>query len=176
MPLSARHAEAIERLGREEFALLNSKIIAAVGRRTPFRTRAALIKLCETPSVHPRDLQMPFVRETDELGLAVLECLVGHKIVRGPTIVPRKFQPILKPKRKRRANGHSGGTVVAAKGDMVIRMLVRENPKREGSAAALRFAKYRDGIRVADAMERGVRASDLRYDQRHGYIELRSAR
>lgn len=46
------------------------------------------------------------------------------------------------------------------------------NPKRTGSSSAERFAKYRDGLTVADAKEVGLSVSDIRYDVAHGYISL----
>ena len=66
--------------------------------------------------------------------------------------------------------------------DAVIRMKTdkdgkhygpKNNPKREGSSASERFAKYREGMTVKAAKEAGITASDVRYDSDHGYIEVR---
>lgn len=57
-------------------------------------------------------------------------------------------------------------------GDAKITVLVKENPKREGSGAYERFALYKTGMTVAKALEVGVTAADLAYDSKHEYIRL----
>ena len=56
--------------------------------------------------------------------------------------------------------------------DAKIKLLVDENPKREGSAAHGRFANYKDGMTVADALAAGLRTSDLKYDTAHEFIKI----
>jgi hypothetical protein len=51
-----------------------------------------------------------------------------------------------------------------------ITMLVQENPKR--GASAERFALYKDGMTVAQALEAGVQRADLRWDLAHGWISI----
>ena len=53
-----------------------------------------------------------------------------------------------------------------------IKWLVSENPKREGSAAHKRFAKYFKSKTVAEYMENGGTSADLRYEESHGILEL----
>jgi len=38
------------------------------------------------------------------------------------------------------------------------------NPKRQGSAAAIRFANYRDGQTLEEAMKAGLRSDDIGFD------------
>ena len=46
------------------------------------------------------------------------------------------------------------------------------NPKREGSASAARFALYQDGMTVGEAMEAGVTRGDINWDAKHDYISV----
>ena len=46
------------------------------------------------------------------------------------------------------------------------------NPKRAGSASAARFACYIDGMTVGQALEAGITAADLAWDQNKGLIVL----
>jgi hypothetical protein len=53
-----------------------------------------------------------------------------------------------------------------------IRLMVGENPKHPGTACYARFSKYRDGMRVSDAYDAGVKPEDIRWDLAHRFIEL----
>jgi hypothetical protein len=53
-----------------------------------------------------------------------------------------------------------------------IKLTVAENPKRKGSASAKRFDKYANGMKVSEALEKGVKSADIAWDQKHGYITL----
>jgi hypothetical protein len=56
--------------------------------------------------------------------------------------------------------------------DSVIKVLVEENPKRKGSEAHARFAKYKDGMTVDEFLKKGGRTIDLNYDVAHKFISL----
>jgi hypothetical protein len=45
-----------------------------------------------------------------------------------------------------------------------IHLLVKENPKRKGSKEAKRYARYRNGMTVAQAFEKGMNALNLSRD------------
>lgn len=53
-----------------------------------------------------------------------------------------------------------------------ITVKVAENPKRKGTKAHAKFAKYKSGETVKQHLDRGVRRSSLRYDVAHGYISI----
>lgn len=55
-----------------------------------------------------------------------------------------------------------------------ITLLAKTNPKREGSKAHARFAAYRDGQSVGEALDAGVTTPDLVYDAKHGFIHIES--
>lgn len=46
------------------------------------------------------------------------------------------------------------------------------NPKKPGSASADRFAKYRDGMTVKEALDAGVIRGDLDHDTKKGFITI----
>jgi hypothetical protein len=56
--------------------------------------------------------------------------------------------------------------------DMVITNVVA-NPKREGSAAHGRFAKYKNGMTIAEAVKAGLRRDDFRWDVAHKHITIK---
>lgn len=55
-----------------------------------------------------------------------------------------------------------------------LRMLIKHNPKRNGSAAHARFQNYFESKAktVGEALDAGVRTDDLRNDLKKGYIEI----
>lgn len=54
----------------------------------------------------------------------------------------------------------------------IIRILVDKNPKRAGTSAHDRFAKYVDGATVAETLKRGLTRGDLAWDQERSLIRL----
>lgn len=53
-----------------------------------------------------------------------------------------------------------------------IQVLVEANPKREGTKSYERFAIYADGMSTEEFKRLGGRAKDLKWDERHGFIQL----
>lgn len=56
--------------------------------------------------------------------------------------------------------------------DMLIVVNVAGNPKRLGSKAFARFAKYKSGMAVAQAKSNGITDEDLRWDHKRRFIAL----
>lgn len=54
----------------------------------------------------------------------------------------------------------------------IIKLLVKENPKRKGSASHKRFALYRNGMTVEKFLATGGTRSDLRWDTAHNFITV----
>jgi hypothetical protein len=67
-------------------------------------------------------------------------------------------------------------TIPAGKGSSFSREAVIgrvvANPKKPGTQAAARFAKYKNGMTVAEALAAGLKAKDIRWDQAHKFIQL----
>lgn len=59
------------------------------------------------------------------------------------------------------------------KGDLKITVVAKENPKRKGSDAAKRFAKYKNGMTVQEARDAGVGPGDLKWDIEKGFISVK---
>ena len=55
--------------------------------------------------------------------------------------------------------------------DLKIKVLVK-NPKREGTATAKQFDKYKTGMTVAEAGAAGFSAKSLSWDSKHGFIKI----
>ena len=53
-----------------------------------------------------------------------------------------------------------------------IKLLVKENPKREGSTAHEQFALYKEGMTVRQYLEVGGRTSGIKYDVAHEFVKL----
>lgn len=54
--------------------------------------------------------------------------------------------------------------------DHIIKLVIDHNPKR--GASAERFALYRSGMTVEDALKAGVRRADLKWDTQRNFIEI----
>lgn len=53
-----------------------------------------------------------------------------------------------------------------------IKVLAKRNPKKLGSAAHTRFALYRDGMTIGEALRAGITTADLKWDTEHKFIEI----
>lgn len=53
-----------------------------------------------------------------------------------------------------------------------ITIVAAENPKRKGTAAYKRFAKYQNGQTVESALSKGLQRRDINYDLQHGFIQV----
>lgn len=171
MPLSARHAEAIHSLSVKQFRELVSKVKEAFRIKRGLRTPDQLVTLCRTPAVHPADLGMPFAREVDELSVAILEALMGHRITRAPTADERKAMYASSRKR------HSPATVPkgTSRRAMVVRIATAHkaaNPHSPGTGVYTRWTYYRDGAPVDEFIQRGGRMEDVVFHERKGFITL----
>lgn len=60
--------------------------------------------------------------------------------------------------------------------DLVITMLVEENPKRKGSRARGEFAFYKNGMTVAEYLKAGGSRASLIWDENHKFIRLGEAK
>lgn len=56
--------------------------------------------------------------------------------------------------------------------DMKVTLLVKENPKKEGSKARARFEGYFGAATIGAARKGGVGYSDLAYDVGRGHIKV----
>lgn len=68
----------------------------------------------------------------------------------------------------RDGRGRQGSFPLEAK----IKVLIKDNPKREGTDAHKRFSKYKTGMKVEEALKAGLRWGDLKWDTAHEHIAI----
>jgi hypothetical protein len=54
----------------------------------------------------------------------------------------------------------------------IITVLVQGNPKRWGTPSHVRFAPYKDGMSTDEFLSAGGIKADLRWDAKHGFIQI----
>lgn len=67
----------------------------------------------------------------------------------------------------------AGGRAPTLADEAKIVLMVKENPKREGCAAHVRFQAYFTSKTVADALATGLTRKDLAWDIAHGFISIK---
>jgi hypothetical protein len=73
----------------------------------------------------------------------------------------------------KKANGAGRGRKATFTPDQKIKVLVKENPRREGTKSYKMFAKYKDGMTVAEAVKAGIGMVDLRWDAKFEHISVK---
>lgn len=53
-----------------------------------------------------------------------------------------------------------------------ITIVAEENPKRKGTGAHIRFAKYRNGMTIQSYLDAGGTTGDVNWDLEKGYIKI----
>ena len=78
-------------------------------------------------------------------------------------------------KKERVIGGHKLSAVITLGTDKEgVKFGPKNNPKREGSASAGRFANYRDGMTIEKALAAGLTSGDIVFDSdpKRGFITL----
>lgn len=105
---------------------------------------------------------LPMARTTTQDGVQALETLVGRPITRRRSAPPATAS----------FNGRRKKTTAP---DLRTIHDILPNPKRPESESALRYARYSEGMTVADALAAGLRPADIRWDVARAHITLRSS-
>jgi Protein of unknown function (DUF2786) len=87
-----------------------------------------------------------------------------------PQPEPKKPEPKAK-KAKAKTTGGKRGPAPTYRDDQTIVVLV-SNPKRPGTQAFARYAHYKTGMTIAEALAAGLRRDDFRWDVFHGHIQI----
>lgn len=87
----------------------------------------------------------------------------GTKVSAAPTKVPVAPKEAKEPKTSKAKDYDDNAK---------IKLLVKENPKREGSKAHEAFQGYFGAKTVAEALANGVNRSSIAWDAKHGYIQV----
>jgi len=100
----------------------------------------------------------------------------GSKVSKGTATkkaATKKAAAKAAPKAKKEAaEGGRKGRAPAWPLETKVKVLVSENPKREGSASYDRFALYGKGTTVGAFLEAGGTSADLHWDSEHEYISI----
>ncbi len=116
-----------------------------------------LYEACESAGLDQADVVMSLSQDATPMGIAIIETMVGHVIVRERT-------EELRPRRQRQPRQLKRDTRVIA--------TVAPNPKRPGSKSHARYTLYEVGATVEDLISRGLTAGDIRHDLSHGFITV----
>ena len=105
-----------------------------------------------------------------------------------PICSPKKASKTTKPKANSKATGKANKDPKTTKprpqpfpADSVIRVLVKDNPKKPGTVAHLKFGLLKDGMTVHEFREAARKHDELKgrlslsYDVKHEYVKLEPA-
>ena len=78
-----------------------------------------------------------------------------------------------KPKPKPKPKAKKPKAKVPISIDAKITVLVKDNPRRKGTAHSKRFGLYQTGETVAEYLKKGGNRGDLRCDIRDGFVKVK---
>lgn len=117
-----------------------------------------LYEFCADAGLDQADVVMSLSRDCTAIGVDSIETLIG-KPIRRVTPPPAK-KVVVRGAAKRRADDRK-----------VVAMV--SNPKKPGTMAHARYALYRVGATVDELLAEGLLREDIRYDTKHGFVELK---
>lgn len=117
----------------------------------------ALYEFCDDAGLDQADVVLSLSRDCTKVGVDSIETLIGKPIAR--VVPPAAKQVVVRGAAKRR-------------GDVRKVVAMRANPKKPGTMAHARYALYRVGATVDELLAQGLLREDIRYDTKHGYVEL----
>lgn len=130
---------------------------------------------CEEMSIDHADVVMSLAHDSSPLAVRTLEALIGKPIeqgwpcLKGPSPKPKTDEgapaPAREPKQRVARNTVTDPRVI---------VYVAPNPKKPGSASFERFALYREGMTVNEAIAAGVKREDIAWDSdpKRGFIRF----
>lgn len=127
-----------------------------------------LLAYCLSEHISQAEVIMSMTRLTSPHAVAATERLLMKPIDR------RTVSEVLAAERA--ANPRAIAATVSSRevttDTRVIRILAETNPKRPGTSAHERFAKYRDGMTVAQFIAAGGTRGDISWDTERSFIRL----
>lgn len=97
----------------------------------------------------------------------------GKKESSKPVTSTKGLKELMKPAKKGGKKETAPSSRGAFSSEQRIELLVKENPKREGSSAYKKFALYGKNKTVGAFLKAGGTRSALRYDTEHDYIKVK---
>ena len=129
----------------------------------------ALLAYCRQEHVSQAEVIMGLRNDTRVEAISAVEKLIMKPIDRRTPAEVNREREGDKPKPQIAAPVRASEAQTDTR---IIRVLVAENPKRKGTASYERFARYRDGMSVAEFVKAGGTQGDLRWDQERGFVRL----
>jgi hypothetical protein len=139
-----------------------SPVPAAVAELPQFVAGEALYQLCESAHLTQADVVCAIADVPGPIAQNAIETLVGQPITR----------PVPAPEVQKRIVTET----IRSQTDSRTIHNIRPNPKRPGSASHTRYNKYTEGMTVQEYLDKGGLMSDIRWDTRKEFIQLRGER
>jgi hypothetical protein len=120
---------------------------------------------CQSAGLDHARSVLPLVRESDEVGLAAIECLVGQPV--------HPWAPPAESRGVRTAEGRTRAVPAAPSAvDSLYILAVAPNPKKPGTNAWLQYELWRVGATVADCRQAGLSRAAITWDIERGFVKL----
>jgi hypothetical protein len=155
---------------QENFAALDQScaglLASALIRRFPDLQSVEpsnLYEICEQQNLDHADVVMSLANDPTPLAVRTLETLIGKPIERGAPCLkvnPKKPAATL----NRPQSDKTTRSPRPSPNDPRIISFVAPNPKKPGSAAYDRYALYRVGMSVNEALAAGIKREDIAWD------------
>lgn len=163
---------------RANFAALTAEaealVASALLRRYPnVPTEGPLFERCSAAGLDQADVVMSLAADPSPLAVAALETvmgkpmIVGHPCLSGPPPAPAPDAPPQVEPREKRTRAPR-----APKSDPRVVVDVAPNPKKPGSQSHERYAIWRVGMTVSEALAAGLTGADVKWDTERGYVKL----
>lgn len=127
-----------------------------------------LLQFCRSSHISQAEVVMSLRNDPSLPAIAAVEALIMKPIDRRSPPAVERERDAARPRPVVATVRASERTTDAR----IIRILVAENPKRKGTSSYDRFAKYADGMTVAEFIAKGGSAADVRWDSERGFIRL----
>ena len=162
MSLKPHQREAVRSLNNEQVRVVHRDLTVKYPDfpKTEEPTAELLVDLLAARKMDHAGLLRPMFRETSPHGVSAMEHLIGKPFTRP------------QPKIRHATTTFNGRAPRARPADNRVISAIVSNPKKPGSASYDRFAKYREGMTVSEAIAAGVTMADVKWDSERGFICL----
>jgi hypothetical protein len=178
------HVLAVQRLRNEEAALVYGRVLPSLpidfAPPPDAVTPKAKLFSALTIGLTQADLVLAIIRETAPTAIQAIESLIGKPIDHVPfrrsgLHPPQPTAPTRAPSTDAQPKPAAKARPVTVNSEdaMIIRLVATANPRKPGTAAFDRYAKYRDGMTVAEYLAAGdTSRGNVKCDVERGNIKL----
>ena len=160
----------IESLDRDSAALVAAHLSRRHGAEV---SPDSLFDACVALGVDQADVVLAVAHDPSPLAVRALETVVGKPIERGrPALLQRHARRYEAPEGERPEPKSTLTRTPVQRTDPRRIVHVAPNPKKPGSKSYERYAAYREGMTVSEAIAAGVTSADVKWDHDHGFIRF----